>query len=103
LNTYRKEGKFTIIEYVMEPTTMKPRRRPTGPPFLSEEAVPRNRPVPITPPMLRWWAVRCESSKSCGVKIPYHGNVSILELALQLGLAQVSRLSMIEDIALGIV
>ena len=33
----------------IDPKKIYPRKRPTGPPFLKEFAVPKNRPVPITP------------------------------------------------------
>lgn len=55
-----------------------------GPPLCSEVAVPKKRPVPMTPPILQ--RVRDEHMSrrvNVGANAPDHGNVPVLELPLE--------------------
>jgi hypothetical protein len=55
-----------------------------GPPFCKAPAVPRKRPVPITPPILRNAVRKCfRSIEPC---LPDHSDVPRLKLSLQLTL-----------------
>ena len=77
----------TMTLYVMLPTIIYPRRRPIGPPFFNDPAVPRNRPVPITPPILVsvGHLSRIQSQLILGYR-PDHCNVTVFELALEFDL-----------------
>lgn len=73
-----------MTAYVIEPTILYPRSRPIGPPCFKEVAVPKNNPVPMTPPILnsRGSTTIRTTGWRCGV--PNHGNVPVLELTLEL-------------------
>lgn len=66
------------------PTAKYPRSRPTGPPNARELAVPRNNPVPITPPILTMPVNRLATLEIILARIPDHCNMSILKLPNEL-------------------
>jgi len=81
------EDRKTMVAKHIVPMMMKSKRVPRGPPFMRQAAVPKKRPVPMTPPILEVRSAGVVERRTPVSKgyAPDHSDMTVLQLALEGG------------------